>query len=191
MKLDGANPSPLASGLSPLPGIANYCIGNDPKKWRTHIPTYQTVEYKEVYPGIDLAYYGNQGKLECALLVPPVTSRTRLVTSTSMAQDPKGVPRIQVWRDRRKILSTPLIRRVTKYANGDSLGMACQLPIIPEVLAGRLMRRAVLSAALLARALYLVRVSHPMLSGKAPSSEELRWPGVFGKKGRAQSSTYV
>ncbi|MGH7412390.1 MAG: SBBP repeat-containing protein, partial [Candidatus Methylomirabilis sp.] len=71
MKLEGANPSPRASGLEPLPGIVNYFIGSDPKKWRTNIPTYKKVEYKDIYPGIDLAYYGNQGKLEYDLVVAP------------------------------------------------------------------------------------------------------------------------
>src|SRR5439155_19323801 len=44
---------------------------NDPKKWRTGIPTYQKVEYKAVYPGIDLAYYANYGTLEYDLIVAP------------------------------------------------------------------------------------------------------------------------
>src|SRR2546426_7150562 len=64
MHLLGANAQSKVTGLDKLPGIVNYFMGNDPKKWRTNIPTYKKVEYKEVYPGIDLAYYGNQGKLE-------------------------------------------------------------------------------------------------------------------------------
>jgi len=54
MQFEGANPSPLASGLEPLPGIVNYFIGNDPKKWRTNIPTYQKVQYKDIYPASTL-----------------------------------------------------------------------------------------------------------------------------------------
>ena len=61
MQLMGANAQPSRTGLDKLPGIVNYFIGNDPTKWRTKIPTYKKVEYKNVYPGIDLAYYGNQG----------------------------------------------------------------------------------------------------------------------------------
>ncbi len=71
MKLEGANPSPAIEGIEQLPGIVNYFVGNDSSKWRTNIPTYKKVEYKEVYPGIDLAYYGNQGKLEYDLIVAP------------------------------------------------------------------------------------------------------------------------
>ena len=71
MKLEGANPSPTISGMEQLPGIVNYFIGNDPATWRTKIPTYAKVHYKEAYPGIDLAYYGNEGKLEYDFIVAP------------------------------------------------------------------------------------------------------------------------
>jgi CSLREA domain-containing protein len=71
MKFDGANRSPLASGLEPLPGIVNYFIGNDESNWRTNIPTYKKVEFQNIYPGIDLAFYGNEGKLEYDLIVQP------------------------------------------------------------------------------------------------------------------------
>ncbi len=71
MKLEGANPSPAIDGMEQLSGIVNYFIGNDPAKWRTKIPTYAKVQYKEAYPGIDLAYYGNQGKLEYDFIVAP------------------------------------------------------------------------------------------------------------------------
>src|SRR5207253_2525733 len=33
MKLEGANPSPVMSGLDELPGKVNYFIGNDQEKW--------------------------------------------------------------------------------------------------------------------------------------------------------------
>ena len=71
MKLEGANPSPAIDGMEPLPGIVNYFIGNDPEKWRTKIPTYAKVQYQQAYPGIDLAYYGNQGRLEYDFIVAP------------------------------------------------------------------------------------------------------------------------
>ena len=71
MRLEGANLASRTLGLEPLPGIVNYFIGNDPQTWRTNIPTYKKVEYKDIYPGIDLAYYGNEGKLEYDLIVAP------------------------------------------------------------------------------------------------------------------------
>ena len=71
MKLVGANPSPRVSGVEELPGKSNYFIGNDPKKWLANVPHYAKVQYKDVYPGVDLVYYGNQRQLEYDLIVTP------------------------------------------------------------------------------------------------------------------------
>ena len=71
MSFAGADPQAEVVGLDPLPGIVNYFIGDDPSKWRTNIPTYEKVGYKDLYPGIDLVYYGNQGQLEYDLVVAP------------------------------------------------------------------------------------------------------------------------
>jgi hypothetical protein len=69
MKLVGANTDPSVAGVDPQPGESHYFIGNDPQKWRTHIPTYAKVKYQDVYPGIDVVYYGNQRQLEYDLIV--------------------------------------------------------------------------------------------------------------------------
>jgi hypothetical protein len=71
MKLVGANPQPKVAGLEELPGKANYFLGNDPKRWRTNVPTYAKVKYQDVYPGIDMVYYGRQQQLEYDLVVAP------------------------------------------------------------------------------------------------------------------------
>ncbi|HEV8644748.1 MAG TPA: SBBP repeat-containing protein [Burkholderiales bacterium] len=71
MAIVGAAPAPLVSGLDELSGKANYFIGNDPAKWRTNVSTYAKVHYREVYPGIDLVYYGNQRQLEYDFIVAP------------------------------------------------------------------------------------------------------------------------
>ena len=73
MKLASANPSPQVSGLKELPGKSNYFLGNDPAKWSTNVPTYAKVQYKDVYPGVDLVYYGNRRQLEYDLIVAPGT----------------------------------------------------------------------------------------------------------------------
>jgi len=62
--LVGANPTPQLTALEPLPGKSNYLLGNDPSKWQIGVTQYQRVEYKAAYPGVDLAYYGQGGKLE-------------------------------------------------------------------------------------------------------------------------------
>jgi hypothetical protein len=54
-----------------LPDKVNYILGNDPRKWRLDLPTYERVTYRDVYPGIDIAYYGNQQQLEFDLVMRP------------------------------------------------------------------------------------------------------------------------
>ncbi len=58
----------------PLPGVVNYIIGNDPAKWRTGVKTFAQVRYAGVYPGVDLLYYGTQGRLEYDFAVAPGAS---------------------------------------------------------------------------------------------------------------------
>jgi HYDIN/CFA65/VesB family protein/beta-propeller repeat-containing protein len=71
MKLVGASQGGEPTGLGELPGKSNYFISNNPKLWRTNIPTYARVRFTNVYPGIDLVYYGNQGQLEYDFIVAP------------------------------------------------------------------------------------------------------------------------
>jgi len=58
-------------GLDQLPGFSNYFIGSDPKSWRTHVPHYAKIRYRQVYPGIDLLLYGNQSQLKYDLVITP------------------------------------------------------------------------------------------------------------------------
>jgi hypothetical protein len=71
MKLLDANSAPLAHGEEPLAGKVNYFTGSDPAKWQRNIGTYGRVHLQNVYPGIDLAYYGHQGQLEYDFMVAP------------------------------------------------------------------------------------------------------------------------
>ena len=72
LKLLRANPAAKVIGVNELPGKSNYLIGNDPKKWRTNVPTYGRVRYENIYPGVDLVYYGKQGgQLEYDFVVAP------------------------------------------------------------------------------------------------------------------------
>src|SRR3989475_3979252 len=78
MKLLGANPTPRVTGVEELRGRSNYFIGNDPAKWRANVPTYAKVEYRDVYPGVNLVYYGNQRQLEFDFIVAPGADPQRI-----------------------------------------------------------------------------------------------------------------
>lgn len=66
-----ANANPIVRGTEELQGKSNYFVGNDSNKWRTNIPNYTKVFYQDLYPGVDVAFYGNQEQLEYDILVSP------------------------------------------------------------------------------------------------------------------------
>src|SRR5207244_1840388 len=43
-------------------------------KWRTNVPTYARVEYRDIYPGVNLVYFGDQRQLEYDFVVRPGAS---------------------------------------------------------------------------------------------------------------------
>jgi photosystem II stability/assembly factor-like uncharacterized protein len=69
LRMLGANATPLVEGQEELPGKIHYFTGNDPAKWRRNIPTYRKAYFNDVYPGIDVVYYGNQRELEYDFVV--------------------------------------------------------------------------------------------------------------------------
>jgi hypothetical protein len=71
MELVGANPAARMVGGDKLPGRVNYYLGNDATKWRTNVPTYAKVHCQDVYAGVDLVYYGDQGRLEYDFVIAP------------------------------------------------------------------------------------------------------------------------
>src|SRR6185369_7336855 len=71
MKFVGSEAKASVAGQEELPGKVNSFIGNDPKQWRTGISTYAKVAYRNLYPGVDLVYYGNQRQLEYDFVVQP------------------------------------------------------------------------------------------------------------------------
>ena len=89
MQLLDANPTPHVAGTEQLSGKVNYMRGSDPALWHTDIPTYRTVRYQEVYPGIDLVYYGKQRRLEYDFIVAPGTDPSTIrLTFTDQAGHP-------------------------------------------------------------------------------------------------------
>lgn len=71
MQFAGANPDSEPYGNQSLPGHSNYFLGNDRTKWRSNIPQFQRVRYRDLYRGVDLDFYGKQGRLEYDFEVNP------------------------------------------------------------------------------------------------------------------------
>ncbi|MBI4529856.1 MAG: SBBP repeat-containing protein, partial [Deltaproteobacteria bacterium] len=94
MKFIDANPAPEVTGTDITEGKTNYFVGRDPEKWRTGIPTFRKIRYKDVYPGIDLVFYGNQRRLEYDVVIAPGGDPDRIKIALEGAEkveiDPDG-----------------------------------------------------------------------------------------------------
>lgn len=91
MNLVAANPSPEVVGTEQLSGRSNYFVGKDSSQWRTGVPTYAKVRYQDVYPGVDLVYYGNQRQLEYDFVVAPGANPKAIKLSVAGASKPLAV----------------------------------------------------------------------------------------------------
>ncbi|HEY2822860.1 MAG TPA: SBBP repeat-containing protein [Candidatus Acidoferrum sp.] len=100
LALAGANSHPVSHAADRQAGRSNYFVGNDPQKWRHDIPEYARVKFDAVYPGIDLVYYGSQGRLELDYVVSPGADPKKIALRV------EGADHIRLNSDGDAILST-------------------------------------------------------------------------------------
>ncbi|MGH2651040.1 MAG: SBBP repeat-containing protein, partial [Actinomycetota bacterium] len=85
MRFVGAERGIVLSGRELLPGIVSYFIGADPDRWLTAIPTYASVRYEELYPGIDAVFRGAGGVPAYDFIVAPGADPARIALRFSGA----------------------------------------------------------------------------------------------------------
>jgi hypothetical protein len=78
IKFEGASQSARMSAEEKLVGVSHYFIGSDPAAWKTNIAHFAKVRTFNIYPGIDLVFYGNQTELEFDLVVAPGADPSRI-----------------------------------------------------------------------------------------------------------------
>jgi uncharacterized protein (TIGR03437 family) len=88
MSLIGANAKATAVGLDRQSGVVSYFTGNNPQNWHMGIATFGKVKYSQIYPGIDLVFYGNQRRLEYDFVVGPGADASRIAWRIDSA-DPR------------------------------------------------------------------------------------------------------
>jgi len=69
-RLVGANRAAQMVAEDLLPGAANYFVG-EREQWRTDISGYLRVRSRQIYPGIDLVFHGDEGQLEYDFILQP------------------------------------------------------------------------------------------------------------------------
>lgn len=94
IRLVGASQAAIGEGRRLLPGVTNYLIGNEPRWWKTGVRSFGEVEYRDVYPGVNVVYYGNHDELEFDFVVSPGASyrdiRIAFDGASDVAIDAKG-----------------------------------------------------------------------------------------------------
>ena len=71
LRFEGARSGRQPEALEKLGGVVNYLIGSDPRRWRTGVPIYAKVKYRQIYAGVDVIYYGNENRLEYDFVLAP------------------------------------------------------------------------------------------------------------------------
>lgn len=71
LSFPGANHHATLTPESATHSVSNYLTGNDPAQWRTAVPHYSRLRYRNLYPGIDLVFYGRDGVIEYDFEVAP------------------------------------------------------------------------------------------------------------------------
>lgn len=100
----GANQSPAVEGIGILPGVAHFYKGRNPDQWHIDVPTYKSVVYEELYPGIDMAYIGDEGQLESEFYVSPGVDYHQIrlnyqgIRSTVIRDDGALVIETELWK---------------------------------------------------------------------------------------------
>lgn len=92
MRLIGAKAKAVGSLMQPQPGVSAYYTSADPAKRLGRVPHLGRAHYAEVYPGIDVTYYGNPGNLEFDFLIKPGADpgRIRLAFDRPPLIEPSG-----------------------------------------------------------------------------------------------------
>src|SRR5579872_6724490 len=101
LRYPGANPAQLVEGLQPQEGRANYLIGSDPNQWRTDVPLYGRIVYRNLYPGVDMVWSGRASQLKSEFVVAAGVDPGRIRIAYT------GADSVRVGADGALLVSTP------------------------------------------------------------------------------------
>lgn len=82
----GAADTSLGEGLDPLAGRSHYFTGSQGANWLRGVSHYARVRYRNIYPGIDLIYYGAEGGVEHDFVVHPNADPSRIALRVEGAE---------------------------------------------------------------------------------------------------------
>jgi hypothetical protein len=93
LRFEGANAEAVIEAGAARPGKTHVFNGNDPAAWRTNLPSYADITYRQLYDGIDLQYTGADGLLKETYYVAPHADPSRIRWSYTGAEDVRVDPK--------------------------------------------------------------------------------------------------
>src|SRR5262249_51173694 len=85
MQFEGAS-TPVIQPVDEMKVESNYYIG-EPRQWQTGIRNFQRLTYKNVYPGVDVIFYGSGRELQFDFVLAPKTNVDKIVLAFSGHQE--------------------------------------------------------------------------------------------------------
>ena len=82
-RFEGSSATARIEAIEALPGVTNYYIGQDSSKWRLGVRNFAKLRAKDVYPGVDVVYYGDQRRLEFDFVVAPMADPRAIALTLS------------------------------------------------------------------------------------------------------------
>lgn len=98
MELAGARPDAYGAEQDVLGSRTSYFRGSDPARWIRALENFARVRYAQAWPGVDVVYYGRDGRLEYDFLLAPGVDAdaVRLAFSGAATIAPDGALLIEV-----------------------------------------------------------------------------------------------
>jgi len=78
MRWLGANEHALTEGSKKQSYYHNYFLGNEPSRWKSNVGVYGNVDYKDLYPGIDLHLSSDKGQAKYDFIVYAGSDASRI-----------------------------------------------------------------------------------------------------------------
>lgn len=87
LKFVNGRSSPVIQSLGEAAHRTHYLIGDDPSQFRTDIANFERVVYGDVYPGVDVVFYGQNGRIEYDFILKPGSDLSNIELAFVGARD--------------------------------------------------------------------------------------------------------
>jgi len=118
IKIDGANAAAAKSVGFALPQKVNYIRGNDQTKWLQNIGVYSSIEFHNVYNGVDLSYHGSQNGPEFDFILAPGANskdiKLRVDGAEKISIDSAGAVALNISKEKTVYLKAPRVYQLAR-----------------------------------------------------------------------------